>query len=150
MVKGFVVTKKARSHYFGGDIMSKCQVTTFLRPEVMTDCEINMKSLGFKSKSAYIAKAVEFYNGFLHAKNNKDYIAEILLTTIEGRMSLTEDRIARLLFKQAVEISKLYRFLALAFQLSPEDMDAIHYDCVKEVKRTNGSISYPAVKGEGE
>jgi len=130
--------------------MSKCQVTTFLRPEVMQDCEINMKTSGCKSKSAYIEKAVEFYNGFLHAKNNKDYIAEILITTIDGRMAVSEDRIARLLFKQAVEISKLFRFLSMAFQMSPEDMDAIHYECVKEVKKMNGSIQYPMAKGEDD
>ncbi len=123
--------------------MSKFQVTTFLRPEVMKDCEINMKTSGCKSKSAYIEKAVEFYNGFLHAENNKDYIAKILLTTVDGRMELTEERIARILFKQAVEISKLFHFLAIGFKMSPEDIDKIHYDCVQEVKKINGAIKYP-------
>lgn len=121
----------------------KKQITAFIQPSVMKDIEINMKTVNCKSKSRYVEQAIEFYNGYLHSKNNEDYVSNVIISSIDGIMKGYEDRTSRMMFKQAVEMAKIFKFLADGFKLSDEQMDSIHAECVQEVKKINGSLMYP-------
>lgn len=123
--------------------MNKKHISLWLKSDILKQCEVNMQLTNSKTRSAYLEKAIEFYNAFLHSKNNENYISKIFLSTLDGKLETTENRIAGMLFKQAVEISKLFHLLAMAFEMSPEDVDKLHYKCVQEVKKINGSIKYP-------
>ena len=52
--------------------MSKQHISFWIKNSNLKECEINMKSIGCNSRSDYIDKAVEFYNGYIHNKNNED------------------------------------------------------------------------------
>ena len=121
----------------------KQQITAFIQPSVMKDVEINMKTINCKSKSRYVEQAVEFYNGYLHSKNNEDYVSSVIISSINGIMKGYEDRTSRMMFKQAVEMAKVFKFLAEGFKLTDEQMDSIHTECVQEVRKINGSLMYP-------
>jgi len=130
--------------------MDKKHISLWLNQDTLKQCEVNMRLTNCKTRSEYLEKAIEFYNAFLHSENNEKYISKIFISTLNGRLESTENRIANILYKQAVEISKLFHFLAMAFQMSPEDMDKIHYECVQEVKKINGAIKYPMKKQAGD
>ena len=58
---------------------------------------------------------------------------------------------SRLMFKQAVEIAKVFWLVVKGFHINPEDVDDFHTDCVEEVKRINGAIKFPfKSKGDDE
>ena len=58
-----------------------------------------------------------------------------------GTVEDSEHRIARLLFKLAVETSMMMNVLAAGMEISEEDLRQLRARCVREVKQTNGNIS---------
>ena len=61
-----------------------------------------------------------------------------------------QNRIARLMFKQAVEICKIFWLMAKAFNIDPDDVDDFHKDCVEEVSRINGALQYTNKRKDDE
>ena len=53
----------------------------------------------------------------------------------------TENRTARLLFKLAVEVDMMMHLFATAMEIDPELLEKLRALCVREIKKTNGSIS---------
>ena len=47
-----------------------------------------------------------------------------------------------MLFKLAVEIDMMMNVLAVGMEVPPEDLERLRGQCVRDVKATNGSISY--------
>lgn len=71
------IMRIVRGHITGAEgseaNMSKQHISFWIKNSNLKECEINMKSIGCNSRSDYIDKAVEFYNGYIHNKNNEDY-----------------------------------------------------------------------------
>ena len=128
--------------------MSKKHISLWLEPDILKECEINMQLEGCKTRSEYLERAIAFYNGFLHEQNNEEYVSRVILSTVEGILKGTEDRMARLMFKQAVELAKIFKIISLAFETSDETLDELHFECVKEVKKLNGALRPPSKKGD--
>ena len=73
---------------------------------------------------------------------NEDYVPKVLLLTLKGLMNDTENRHSGSLFRIAVELSMIKNILAVKAGISDISLEKLRGDCVKEVKRINGSISY--------
>ena len=61
---------------------------------------------------------------------------------MRGTIQCSEERIARLLFKLAVEISMMMHVLAAGLEIDASQLDQLRWQCVQEVKKTNGGISF--------
>ena len=71
-----------------------------------------------------------------------DYLPPALVASPAGNWwRISEHRIARLLFKLAVETSMMMNVLAAGMEISEEDLRQLRARCVREVKQTNGNIS---------
>ena len=104
-----------------------------------------------KSPSEFIERAVLFYIGYLSQKENVNYISPMITETVKAEMKGTEQRLARLLFKVAVELGKLSHMLAAASDVDEETLRNLHTMCVNEVRKINGIIDYAdAVKFQQE
>ena len=57
--------------------------------------------------SEFIEKAILFYIGYLSQQDNLNYISPMITETVKAQINGTEQRLARLLFKVAVELGKL-------------------------------------------
>ena len=129
----------------------KTHVSAWIKNRNLKEISANMKLIDCESRSEYIDKAVEHYNGYLHNKNNEDYINQKVVKTMHGLIDSLERRLARQMFKQAVETAKVFWLVVKGFNIEPEDVDDFHNDCVEEVKRINGAIRYPFdSKGDDE
>ena len=69
-----------------------------------------------------------------------DFLSDVLLQAIKGTVASSENRIARLLFKIAVEMAKLEQMLASINDMDEETMRRLHIRCINEVKKINGII----------
>lgn len=106
---------------------------------------------GCKSRSDFVERAINFYAGYLAAQNHTDFFAQAIAEMVSGAIAGTENRIARLQFKEAVELAKLTRILASMGEVDEESLRQLHIQCVNEVKRINGVIRYEdAVKYQKE
>ncbi len=129
---------------------NKEHISFWIKSSNLKEAESCMNAIGCKSRSDYIDNAVEFYNGYMHNKNNEEYVNKYITNTIKSIMNSFERRMARQMFKQAVEISKVFWLVVRGFELRPESVDELHHDCIEEVKTINGAIRFPYERGKDE
>lgn len=101
-----------------------------------------MENDNCSSQSEFIEKAVLFYTGYLSAKENKNYLPNIVTSTLKGIVAESDNKQSRLLFKLAVEMAMMMNLLAASQEVDKVSLERLRGECVKEVKRLNGSFSF--------
>lgn len=105
-------------------------------------CDKLAEEYGKKSRNAFIREAVDFYCAWLE----KEHIEKFLLPSLESVMSAkilnSEERLARMDFKMAVQVAMLTQMLMDYYQYSDEDIQALRENAVRQVKETNGSFRF--------
>lgn len=94
------------------------------------------------SQSEFIEKAILFYAGYLSAEKNKNYLPNIVTSTLKSIVSESDNRISRMLFKLAVEMAVTMNVVAAGSDIDKAALERLRGECVKEVKRLNGSFSF--------
>jgi cob(I)alamin adenosyltransferase len=89
-----------------------------------------------KSRSEFIEKALCFYMGYLGTEDTSSYLSKALLSSIQGTLQKTENRVASNLFRLAVEISMMMHLLATTLNITDEELHRLRGRCVAEVKKT--------------
>ena len=84
--------------------------------------------------SEFIEKAILFYIGYLSQQDNLNYISPMITETVKAQINGTEQRLARLLFKVAVELGKLTHLLAVAKDVDDETLRQLIVMCINEVR----------------
>lgn len=74
-------------------------------------------------------------------QKNVDFMAQVIVESVSGTVKTSENRLARLLFKIAVEMAKLEQMLATINDMDEETLRRLHIRCVNDVKKINGIIS---------
>ena len=121
---------------------NKVKFPLWAYPETMTDVEIHYKNDNCKSQSEFIEKAIKFYVGYLDEEKSVDYISPMITETVKAQIKGTEQRLARLIFKVAVELGKLSHMTAAMNDVDEETLKSLHAMCVTEVRKINGIIDY--------
>ena len=128
---------------------NKERITVWMNPSVIKKCDANRILDNCASRSDFIENAVNFYSGYIASENNTDFLATVISQTLRGIIKSSEDRIARLQFKEAVELAKIVRMIAPLCRMKEGDLHQIHIECVDEVKRINGVLKLDSVlRGE--
>ncbi len=92
--------------------------------------------------SEFIEKAILFYSGYLSQQDNLNYISPMITETVKAQINDTEQRLAHLLLKVAVELDKLTHLLAVANDVDDETLHQLLVMCINEVRKINGVIDY--------
>ena len=121
---------------------NKVKFALWVYPQTMKDVEVHFKSDNCKSQSEFIEKAIRFCIGYLDEEKSVNYISPMITETVKAQIKGTEQRLARLLFKVAVELGKLSHMLAAANDVDDETLRQLHIMCVNEVRKINGIIDY--------
>lgn len=103
---------------------------------------VAMKLTNSQSKNEFVENALIFYCGYLSAKNSSDFLPPALVSAMRGTVQDSENRIARLLFKMAVEMSMMMNVLAVGMEINAADLDRLRGQCVRDVKKSNGNITF--------
>ena len=111
-----------------------------------TDAKIkeSMPLTNCQSKNEFVEEALRFYCGYLSAHNALDVLPPMFVTAIKGAIKDTENRIARLLFKQAVELDMVMNVVAGTMRVDPETVKQLRATCVENVKKTGGTVTFDA------
>lgn len=94
-----------------------------------------------ESMNEFIVKAILFYLGYLSTENNKSYLPNIVTSTLKGIVAESDNRQNRMLFKLAVEMAMMMNVIASSQNIDRISLERLRGECVKEVKRTNGSFT---------
>ena len=122
--------------------MAKTRMAAYFLPETIKKIEQEYREDNCSSKTEFIEKAVKFYIGYLNEEDNINYLSPMITETVKAQIKGTEQRLARLLFKVAVELGKLSHMTAAVNEVDDETLNNLHAMCVNEVRRINGIIDY--------
>ena len=86
--------------------------------------------------------AVRFYLDYLHNKKSVDFISPMLARTIKSEVESVEKNVSEMLYKLAVEQSKLTVALAMDGELERFDYNKLNEYCAQTVAENNGVIDF--------
>ncbi|KAF5033291.1 hypothetical protein DSECCO2_608300 [anaerobic digester metagenome] len=93
-----------------------------------------------KGRSGFVETALGFYMGYIGTEDTSCYLSKALLSSMEGTLQKTENRVASNLFRLSVEISMMMHLLAATLEVTDEELHRLRGRCVAEVKKTKGKI----------
>ena len=122
--------------------MAKEKMAVYFQPETIKKIEQEYREDNCASKTEFIEKAVTFYIGYLRQQEEVNYLSPMITETVKAQINGTEQRLARLIFKVAVELGKLSHMTAAMNDVDDETLKKLHAMCVTEVRKINGIIDY--------
>lgn len=123
----------------------RVRMGVYLEKELVEECDGMIAAAGARSRNEFIGKALRFYMGYLRSSKAEDYQLQALSSMVAGTIQDTENRLARMEFKLAVEVAKLGHIMASVYEIDGETLRRLRQKCVEEVKRTNGTIEFEEV-----
>ena len=123
----------------------KTRIHTRISPDTKRKMEIAMPSANCQSQNEFVEKAIRFYSDHIISREVTDFLAPALVSALRATVQLSEDRISHLMFKQTVELSMMMNVLAIGLEIDDTQMDRLRWQCVQEVKKSNGSITFKDV-----
>lgn len=95
-----------------------------------------------KSRNEFLNQALKFYIGYLTSEKIENYMLTTISSVMHATVKDSENRIARVLFKLAVEVSKQANVVAYSQEIDEETLRKLQAKCVDEVKRINGAVKF--------
>ena len=123
-------------------LSKKEKFALYLTPEKKAALERRYQEDGSRSITGFIERAIDFYLDYLSANDAGLFLPTSIQSYLDGRVGQLENKISSLSFKQAVELDMLSGIIADSFQFSEEDLRRRRAESVRNVKQTNGRISF--------
>ena len=120
---------------------NKDRLALRMRPDTKRKIDQWYKAAGCRSRNQFIEQAVNFYADSLALQDNNALLPKAVLSPLDGRLGMFEERLSALLYKQAVELDLMAGILADNFEISEENIRRRRADSVRSVKQTNGKLS---------
>ena len=123
-------------------IEEKTRIHTRISPDTHRKMEAAFPRANCRSQNEFVEEAIRFYSDYVTTQEVTDFLPPIFLHAMRATLQGSEDRTCRLLFKLTVEISMMMHVLAAGLEIDNSQLDALRWQCVQEVKKTNGGISF--------
>ena len=120
----------------------KKKIPLYLSDEMLRRVDAQCALENVPSRTAFLDQAIQFYLEYQSIQNGGALLPTAVSSAIEGRLGVMEDRMAALLFKQTVEMDMVMNVVSAAAEITPTELQALRSRCVKEVKQTNGKLSF--------
>ena len=105
-----------------------------------------------QSQSEFIKKAIRFYCGYISAEEGVRFLPAAITSALTGMVDSLENRMARLIFKLAVEMAMMMKILAANAEVDEALLRKLRGKCVDDVKKSIGAVTFEDVvrfqKGE--
>ena len=95
-----------------------------------------------KSRNEFLNQALKFYIGYLTSEKIENYMLSTISSVMHSTVKDSENRMARGMYKLAVENSKLFHVIAYSHGVEEETLQKLQAKCAEEVKRVNGTIYF--------
>ena len=118
------------------------RVGVYLEEEILEWCDSLSAKADVRSRNEFIKEAIRFYCGYLTSRQAENYLLQALSSVMTGTVQDSENRLARMDFKIAVELAKLSQVIAYSHDIDEDALKKLHVKCVEEVRRINGAIDF--------
>lgn len=118
------------------------RIGLYINQDLLKACDNAISRTNATSRSDFISNAIEFYIAWLDSKNTTKILTPALESVIGSKILDTEDRIARVLFKQGVELAMLMHVVAATNDITESQLKDLRKICVEEVRRNSGKYKF--------
>lgn len=125
-----------------GSENAKVRVGIYIEKAILEQANGLLETANVRSRNEFVAEALKFYMGYLLAGKAENYFLQSLASVLTGTVQDSENRLARMDFKIAVELSKLSQVIAYTHDVDEESLNRLHVKCVDEVRRINGTVKF--------
>ena len=126
----------------------KTCIHTRISPDTQRKMETAFPNANCRSRNEFVEEAIRFYSDHIISQEVTDFLAPALVSALRATVQGSETRISRLMFKLTVEISMMMHVLAMGLEVNTDQLDQLRWQCVQEVKKTNGGIKFKDVLQE--
>ena len=123
----------------------KTRIHTRISPDTKRKMETAMPNANCQSQNEFVERAICFYSDYIMTQEATNFLAPMLVSALRATIQGSENRIARLMFKETVELSMMMNVLAAGLEIDDTQMDQLRGRCIQEVKKSNGSITFKDV-----
>lgn len=116
--------------------------TVWVTPAAWDMVRYHYKRDNCSTQNEFIEKAIRFYCGYLETEHDGDYLPHTLSAVLEGSFTALGDRLGKLIFKMAVEMSMMMHLMAYDTDATLEQLEQLRGRCVQDVMSTHGMISF--------
>lgn len=114
----------------------------YIKEELLEQADSLLETANVKSRNEFLNQALKFYIGYLTSAKIENYMLSTISSVMHATVKDSENRMARVMFKLAVELSKLSHVIAYSHGVSENELLKLQAKCVDEVKRINGTIIF--------
>lgn len=121
---------------------SKVRKAIYIEVDILEQVDSLLQQADVKSRNEFLNQALKFYIGYLTSAKIENYMLSSISSVMHATVKDSENRMARAMFKLAVETSKLANVIAYSQEIDEEALQKLQAKCADEVKRINGAVSF--------
>ena len=96
----------------------KTRIHTRISPDTKRKMETAMPNANCQSQNEFVEEAIRFYSDYIITQEVTNFLAPMLVSALRATIQGSENRIARLMFKETVELSMMMNVLAAVLGIS--------------------------------
>ena len=108
--------------------------------ELWAKCDEMTRKLGLESRNEYIRNAIEFYTEWNEMSHTQKFLTPGLESVISAKVRDSENRIARVLYKMAVQQNAMTHVLATAYNWTPDELEKLYDTAEDDARGWNGTL----------
>ena len=120
----------------------KVRKAFYIEEDLLEQADGLLRQADVRSRNEFLNQALKFYIGYLTSEKIENYMLSTISSVMHATVKDSENRMARAMYKLAVEVSKLSHVTAYGHEVDEETLKKLQAKCAEEVKRINGEIAF--------
>ena len=114
----------------------------YIEEDLLEQMDGLLEQADVKSRNEFMNHALKFYIGYMTSEKIENYMLSTISSVMHSTVKDSENRMARAMYRLAVEISKLSHVIAYSHGVNEEELKKLQVKCMDEVKRINGAVRF--------
>ena len=114
----------------------------YIEEDLLEQIDGLLEQADVKSRNEFLNQPLKFYIGYLTSEKIENYMLSTISSVMHSTVKDSENRMARVMYKLAVETSKLSHVIAYSHGVDEEALKKLQAKCTDEVKRINGAVTF--------
>ena len=120
----------------------KIRKAFYIEEELLGQVDALLPQADVRSRNEFVNQALRFYIGYLTSEKIENYMLTTISSVMHATVKDSENRMARAMYKLAVETSKLSHVIAYSHGVDEQVLRKLQAKCAEEVKRINGAVKF--------
>lgn len=120
----------------------KVRKAFYIEEDLLEQVENLLQQADARSRNEFVNQALKFYIGYLTSEKIENYMLSTISSVMHSTVKDSENRMARAIYKLAVETSKLSHVIAYSHGVDEDALRKLQAKCAEEVKKINGAVNF--------